>query len=289
MRMLSLAGGIRRRAALLRPLSSGQERPPQDPRIHRQRRPPRPPSPRAAAPLPFFDARPRGPAARSPARRRCCIFGRLCCRGLGRFCCRVMHGCGFVPVRKPFHHRRLGIPCVFRIRREVSQAAERPAAAKKTIQRRGFPDFLLATPLQVLDGEHQQRVAFPGRMPHHLALVVHRHLLALQRAARVQPGAWRSPVRLSRADFCPFFAAFPGKTVQIPYRNRTFPYKFRTPQRSRKRADSHMPRGIFALRAVTGDRNKTQMRIKVARHPGAGAGAATGQFKTVPHGRPFVC
>ena len=71
-------------------------------------------------------------------------------------------------------------------------------------------------------------------------------------------GAWRSPVRLSRADFCPFFAAFPGKTVQKPYRNRTFPYKFRTPPTiGRKRADSHIPRGVFALRAVTGDRNKT--------------------------------
>ena len=241
MRMPSLAGGIRRRAALLRPLSSGQERPPQDPRIHRQRRPPRPPSPRAAAPLPFFDARPRGPAARSPARRRCCIFGRLCCRGLGRFCCRVMHGCGFVPVRKPFHHRRLGIPCVFRIRREVSQAIERPAAAKKTIQRRGFPDFLLATPLQVLDGEHQQRVAFPGRVPDHLALVVHRHPLALQRAARVQ----RAPGAPLCGSHVPIFARFSPLFRAKPYKNRTFPYKFRTlPTIAKTRGQPYAARDI---------------------------------------------
>ena len=232
-----------------------------------------------------------GPATRSPGMRRCRGPGRFCCRGLGRFCCRAMHRRGFVPVRKPFHHRRLGSSCVFHIRRDVSPAAGRPADAKNTTQRRAFPDFLLATPLQVLDGEHQQRVACPGRVPDHLAPVVHRHLLPLplQGAAqqlafqvvrrriqrdlpafpefRVGLQPWRA-ARVQRApgaplcgSHVPIFARFSPLFRAKPYKNRTETVQIRTnsvhPQRSRKRADSHIPRGTFAPRAVTGDRNET--------------------------------
>ena len=195
----------------------------------------------------------------------------------------------FRPGPKAFHHRRLGSSCVFHIRRDVSPAAGRPADAKNTTQRRAFPDFLLATPLQVLDGEHQQRVACPGRVPDHLAPVVHRHLLPLQGAAqqlafqvvrrriqrdlpafpefRVGLQPWRA-ARVQRApgaplcgSHVPIFARFSPLFRAKPYKNRTETVHFRTnsvhPQRSRKRVDSHIPRGIFALRAVTGDRNKT--------------------------------